>query len=230
MTKRTLRPRGEHQPFKRSGGRTVHRRDGQFQPANRGGSAPGRRLTHMQRVESELPADPRVFPHHPLHLVQGDLHALAVQQALGQVKGTFRRVLVCFHPNPEFPVLHHRGGHRNQHRHRGDDHRREHQKQGRQKQQHRPVEGRHLLPQFCHDFPGHPLKGQQTPDGEPNFRQVILGEPHLQQRGGVQRSNEVGGVGVARLVVPPGIPLPCPVQIEANGCAGRGHRPKAKRG
>ena len=85
---RTLRPRGEHQPFKRSGGRTVHRRDGQFQPANRRGSAPGRRLTHMQRVESELPADPRVFPHHPLHLVQGDLHALAVQQALGEVKCT----------------------------------------------------------------------------------------------------------------------------------------------
>ena len=125
--------------------------------------------------------------------MQGNLHALAVQQALGQVKGTLRGVLVRFHPNPQFPVLHHRGGHRNQHRHGGDDHRGEHQEQRREEQQHRPVEGRHLLPQFCHDVPRHPLKRQQAPDGEPNFRQVVLGEPHFQQGGGVQGCDEVGG-------------------------------------
>ena len=75
----------------------------------------------------------------------------------------------------------HARGERDQHGAQGDQHGRKHQKQGGQQRQHRAPKARHPGPNFGHQFPSHPLKGHQSPNGKGDLRQVVLGQPHLQQ-------------------------------------------------
>ena len=123
--------------------------------------------------------------------MNGDLEGLAVQQPLGDVKGSGLGTTTSLHPKGQLPMLEHRGDQGCADGDGGNDHRGKKDQQRGQKPQHRSVNGRNRTPQVANDIPRDPLEGGKTPNGEGHLGKVVLGKSDLDKGFPVKRQKGI---------------------------------------